>query len=255
MPNRIIKESICTSENIDRLTAFQETVFYRLMVNCDDYGRMDARPKILISRLFPLKDIRVNQIEDALQALSSAELVTLYSVDGKPFLQMTTWERHQQIRSAKSKYPSPEQAEEHKNEPMISDDIKCNQPLSDDIKCSRNPIQSESNPNPNTNTETRETPKRFRPPTVEEVAEYCKERKNAVNPWHFVDFYASKGWIVGKAPMKDWKAAVRNWEHEDAAKQQARPQKPRKPMDERELSEKEFAEGYYADIMNRPRAV
>jgi hypothetical protein len=142
MPNRIIKESICTSDNIDQLSAFQETMFYRLIVNCDDYGRMDARPKILASKLFPLKDIRTAQIEDGLRALTSAELVIIYEVDGKPFLQMKTWERHQQIRAKKSKYPSPESG---KN---VSDSI-CNQMIADDSKCPRNPIQSESESNPN----------------------------------------------------------------------------------------------------------
>ena len=144
MPNRIIKESICTSENVDQLSAFQETVFYRLIVNCDDFGRMDARPKILASRLFPLKDIRSTQIEDALRALTSAELVILYEVDGKPFLQMKTWDRHQQVRAKRSKYPSPDEGIE------TSASI-CNQLISDDSKCPRNPIQSESNPNPNPN--------------------------------------------------------------------------------------------------------
>ena len=144
MPNRILKETICTSENIDKLSAFHETVFYRMIVNCDDFGRLDARPKILASRLFPLKDIRAVQIENALRALSSAELVILYEVDGKPFLQMTTWDRHQQIRAKKSKFPGPEKG-------LISSDINCNQMISSDSKCSRNPIQSESNPNPNPN--------------------------------------------------------------------------------------------------------
>jgi hypothetical protein len=44
------------------------------------------------------------------------------------------------------------------------------------------------------------------------VFEYCVERKNAVDPQRFVDFYTSKGWMVGKSKMKDWKAAVRNRE-------------------------------------------
>lgn len=130
MPNRIIKESICTSEEIDRLSSFQETVFYRLIVNCDDFGRMDARAKILKSKLFPLKDIRVDQIETALKALASAELVILYEVDGKPFLQMKTWGKHQQMRAQKSKYPAP--------------DNTCHPLISNDIKCPRNPIQSEN---------------------------------------------------------------------------------------------------------------
>lgn len=154
MPNRILKESICTSENIDELSAFQETVFYRLIVNCDDYGRMDARPKILASRLFPLKDIRVAQITEALRALSSAELVTLYEVDGKPFLQMNTWEQHQTIRAQKAKFPGIEEADESICNHLQADEIICKQMQADASKCSRNPIQKESNPNPNTNTRT-----------------------------------------------------------------------------------------------------
>lgn len=54
--------------------------------------------------------------------------------------------------------------------------------------------------------------KRFTPPSVEEVRAYCQERKNNVDPQTFCDFYESKGWLIGKAKMKDWKAAVRTWE-------------------------------------------
>ena len=53
---------------------------------------------------------------------------------------------------------------------------------------------------------------KFIPPTVEEVSAYCKERNNGVVAERFVDFYACKGWMVGKNKMKDWRAAVRNWE-------------------------------------------
>lgn len=53
---------------------------------------------------------------------------------------------------------------------------------------------------------------RFAPPTVEEVAAYCQERGNQVDPQRFVDYYDANGWKVGRNPMKDWKAAVRTWE-------------------------------------------
>lgn len=53
---------------------------------------------------------------------------------------------------------------------------------------------------------------RFTPPSIVEVAAYCQERGNGVDAARFVDFYSSKGWMVGKTKMKDWKAAVRNWE-------------------------------------------
>jgi hypothetical protein len=56
----------------------------------------------------------------------------------------------------------------------------------------------------------------FVAPSVEEVRAYCIERHNRVNAERFVDFYASKGWMVGKNKMKDWKAAVRTWEKRDS---------------------------------------
>lgn len=51
---------------------------------------------------------------------------------------------------------------------------------------------------------------RFVPPTLEEVTSYIQERGSRVDPQGFIDFYASKGWMIGKTPMKDWKAACRN---------------------------------------------
>ena len=55
---------------------------------------------------------------------------------------------------------------------------------------------------------------RFIPPTLEEIKAYCEERNNLVDVERFYDFYQSKGWMVGKNKMKDWKAAVRTWEKE-----------------------------------------
>jgi len=54
--------------------------------------------------------------------------------------------------------------------------------------------------------------RRFIPPTLEEVTKYVRSRGSPVDPQGFIDFYASKGWLVGKTPMKDWKAACRNAE-------------------------------------------
>lgn len=59
---------------------------------------------------------------------------------------------------------------------------------------------------------------RFTPPTAEEVAAYAQEKGLALDVERFVDFYASKGWKVGNASMRDWKAAVRNWSRDDKAR-------------------------------------
>jgi hypothetical protein len=64
---------------------------------------------------------------------------------------------------------------------------------------------------------TKPKPKRFVPPTIDQVKQYCRERNNSVDAERFVDFYASKGWLVGKNKMKDWKASVRTWEKSETA--------------------------------------
>ena len=71
----------------------------------------------------------------------------------------------------------------------------------------------------------RNTQKKFTPPSVDEVIKYCTERGNSVDAAHFVDYYTANGWHVGKQNMKDWKAAVRTWEHNghyNGAKTQSR---------------------------------
>lgn len=60
----------------------------------------------------------------------------------------------------------------------------------------------------------------FSPPTVEDVRAYCSERNNTVDPHAFVDFYESKGWMIGKNKMRDWKSALRNWERSETKTRQ-----------------------------------
>lgn len=71
-------------------------------------------------------------------------------------------------------------------------------------------------PNVNVNVNENENEKKkgrsFVKPSVQEVSDYCRERNNNVDARAFVDFYESKGWLIGKEKMKDWKAAVRTWE-------------------------------------------
>lgn len=180
MPNRILKESICTSDSIDTLDWFGEVLFYRLIVNCDDFGRFDGRTAVIKNRLFPLKTegLTLKNVEVAINKLVSTGLVCRYEANGKPFLFLPTWNEHQQIRAKKSKFPEPETI--------------CNQLISDDGNCRRNPIQSEYNPNTNTKGNA---PARVDPDesmlewmsgelreAVEGWLEYKKERREAYKP-------------------------------------------------------------------------
>ncbi len=144
MPNRIIKESVCRSDTIDSLSWFEEVLFYRLIVVCDDYGRFDGRAAIIKGSCFPLKDVTAKQIDESLGKLVSVGLVRVYEAQGRPYLQMSTWEKHQQIRATKSKFPSPD---EQCNNLISLDingnqqneiDINGNQLISNDSNCHRN---------------------------------------------------------------------------------------------------------------------
>jgi len=61
--------------------------------------------------------------------------------------------------------------------------------------------------------------KRFVKPSVEEIKQYCDEQKNDVDANKFFNFYESKGWMIGRNKMKDWKASVRTWENNDKKSQ------------------------------------
>lgn len=72
----------------------------------------------------------------------------------------------------------------------------------------------------NKKEDTNVSKKKFTPPSLDDVRTYCLERSNNVDAQAFVDFYESKGWMVGKNRMKDWKAAVRTWERSATSKRQ-----------------------------------
>ena len=132
MPNRIIKESICTSEDIAGLSMGAEILFYHLIVKADDYGVYFGNEQIVKNTCFPLKstEIKLKQVESWLNELIKAGLIFAYvAEDGKKYIQFVKWAKHQQIRAKKSKYPLY--------------DSTCNQLIADDCNSCRNPIQYE----------------------------------------------------------------------------------------------------------------
>lgn len=85
---------------------------------------------------------------------------------------------------------------------------KANIPINNN---NQNNNKKESKEKTNINISSKESVKKFIPPTVEEVAKYCEEKGYNLNANSFVDYYTANGWKVGKNPMKDWKAGVRYW--------------------------------------------
>lgn len=152
MPNRILKETIKYSDQIDMLSAFDETVFYRLIVTVDDYGCYDARPVLLKNELFPTREnITKKEIENSLQTLEQAGLIKRYYVEGRPYLQLVTWEKHQRVRNSVRKFPGPEDADaEEPCGELRQVAASCGEVRQDAALIQSNP-NPESNPNPNPN--------------------------------------------------------------------------------------------------------
>ena len=142
MPNRIIKESLCSSEKIASLSDFEFRLWVGLITQVDDAGRGDARPAIIKGRVFPFRErLSIKDIDAALQALAAKGCVSLYTVDGKPYFLFPGWVKPQRVRDCKPKYPEPP---ENLNLPQSA--ASCGE-----LPQSAALIQSESNPNPESN--------------------------------------------------------------------------------------------------------
>lgn len=97
---------------------------------------------------------------------------------------------------------------------MVSEESKKSKCFSEKAKKADNDNEYDNDLKENTIDGVKE--KRFAPPTLENVSEYCREMGYTnVDAERFIDFYTSNGWMVGKNRMKDWKAAVRNWDRRE----------------------------------------
>ena len=214
MPNRILKESIRESDSIDALSWFEEVLFYRLIVSCDDYGRFDGRISVIKNRLFPLKDdLTLKTVSRAIEKLATVGLVALYEFEGKPYLYLPTWTAHQNVRAKRSKYPEPVTV----CEAVKASASICNQthaeestgthpqenvPVIQSVSESKTESESVSQSEPLAEGHT---------PTVDEVARYCQGKALAVDAQRFVDYYQARGWQVNNTPVRDWQALARLW--------------------------------------------
>lgn len=140
MPNRIIKESICSSEKLAALSDFEFRLWVGLITQADDAGRGDARPAIIKGHIFPFRErLSIKDIDAALQELAAKGCVALYKVDGKPYFLFPGWVKHQRVRDCKPKFPEPPE-----NGALDASAADCGELPQVAADCGYNPIQSES---------------------------------------------------------------------------------------------------------------
>lgn len=107
MPTRFIKESCRSSKNLDKLSDFEERLFWRLITTADDFGRFMACPELVRSACFPYKTLSTDRINSSLHSLQTHDLIRLYVVDDRQYGEFIKWEKHQgKPRAKDSKYPA-----------------------------------------------------------------------------------------------------------------------------------------------------
>lgn len=207
---RTIKPEITMDEELAELGFAARWFFINLWCHCDREGRCEDRPKMLQAKILPW-DLKVDA--DTLLKELDPKFVIRYEVEGKKYLQVRTFVKHQR--------PKPE--EQPSVIPPVPNGIpkgipkdtkespKGNHKVSQERIGDREVRIGKGERNGVTNA----TRASFTTPNVDEVRAYCSERHNNIDPQHFCDFYQARGWMIGKNKMKDWKAAVRTWEKND----------------------------------------
>ena len=221
MPNRFLKESICTSEDINRLSPQAEILFYRLIVQADDFGCYYGDERIVKSTCYPLRsdEIKCDQVKSWLMELAAVGLIEIYiAKDERKYIHFVTWSKHQQTRAVNRKFPDPYGEEST----MIADDSNCKHVIADDSNCTRIRIRNRNsirNNNSDIESESDKPEKKknkFIPPTLDEVREYCESRNSSVDPVKFFDYYSAGNWKDSKGDsVKNWKQKVITWERKE----------------------------------------
>lgn len=104
----MLKETICTSEKLNRLTDFEFRLWTGLLTLADDYGCGDGRAAIVRNFVFPLRDgISTARVEKALLRLAEEDCIRFYEAEGRRYFWFPNWLEHQRLRSHKPKYPQP----------------------------------------------------------------------------------------------------------------------------------------------------
>lgn len=226
MPNRLIREGFLDSEAINSLDHFTECIYHRLLIVSDDAGRFDGRANIIASRCYPLRDnVRAKDVEKHLLKLVEAGLIIRYQWSGKPFLQLTKWQKCGKAVTSKYpwvdgkfkiKYASVDTRDGIKD--FIITSIPDKNPITtpslphaDGVK--KENFESNTETETNTNTETRDGETGEARGSLSEVIDYAKSRGlPASDGEHFFNSMEAGGWTRNSKKIKNWQACFRTWQ-------------------------------------------
>lgn len=227
MPSRIIRNGFLDSVRVNSLTTTAETAYVRALLVADDAGRLDGRFNVLASSLYPTSQLKDGDIERRISECVKEGLIIAYQFEGKPYLQITKWQRCGNAR--RSAFPWKDGTYEIryiKAPSRDGDRDYVSSSLSDGI-----PMPSASHPHGISDAhmysegtrlekdqgrecEGRGKEKPFVRPHADAMREYglsLNPALPAVESLKCFNYYEANGWKVGRNPMKNWHAAMINW--------------------------------------------
>jgi hypothetical protein len=221
MPNRILRANIITSERMAALSWPAKWFFIGLITQADDHGRFDGRPAILRSSIYPLELNRVSEpdVRKWLTECVSAGVVRQYTVEDKPYVLIRDF--GQQVRSA-SKWPDPP-ADDPPSSARSCAQVRAVAHVGGGV-CEGAGVTPPKAPQGGRCVTVLESPPQVpkpqgRPADIAEAEAFGREiGLPAAQVAEFFDHFTANGWKQGgRAPMKDWRAAMRNWHRRWAA--------------------------------------
>lgn len=207
---RMFAKKITESDSFLDMPSSTQMLYFHLSMNADDDGFVNNPKKI--QRMCGASD-------DDFKLLIAKSFVILFE---SGIIVIKHWKMHNYIQS--DRYRPTDYVDEKsmlgikKNKAYTLDESKMYTKCIQDVSVGKDSIGKVSIDKNSIVKDSKgesvrgEKAKRFIPPNVEEVEQYCLERSNNIDAQSFIDFYESKDWMIGKNKMKDWKAAVRTWE-------------------------------------------
>lgn len=207
---RMFAKKITESDAFLDMPSSTQMLYFHLSMNADDDGFVNNPKKI--QRMCGASD-------DDFKLLIAKSFVILFE---SGIIVIKHWKMHNYIQS--DRYRPTDYVDEKsmlgvkKNKAYTLDESKMYTKCIQDVSVGKDSIGKVSIDKNSIVKDSKgesvrgEKARRFIPPSVEEVEQYCLERSNNIDAQSFIDFYESKGWMIGKNKMKDWKAAVRTWE-------------------------------------------
>lgn len=207
---RMFAKKITESDAFLDMPSSTQMLYFHLSMNADDDGFVNNPKKI--QRMCGASD-------DDFKLLIAKSFVILFE---SGIIVIKHWKMHNYIQT--DRYKPTDYVEEKsmlglkKNKAYTLDESKMYTKCIQDVSVGKDSIGKDRLGEDSIDKDSKgesvrgEKTKRFIPPSVEEVEQYCIERSNNIDAQSFIDFYESKGWMIGKNKMKDWKAAVRTWE-------------------------------------------